>query len=533
MSEAKANLIREKAVAGLGGALLLAALVAAYANHFHNSFHFDDAHTIVNNTSIRELRNIPLFFTDATTFSSLPSNQSYRPLVSTLLAIDFHLGGIQPFWFHVSIFAFFVALTLLVAFVIYRLLQGTGLSSTNRWIAVAAAACYGLHPANADTVNYIIASSEVISTLGVIASFAVYLAFPRVRRSCLYTVPAAIAILAKPTAAIFAVLFAIHRLLFPAETITGRTIGRRALAYFAGIGPSFLICGAMLLLVQHMTPHTWVAGAANARNYLITQPYVIFQYFTTFFWPSGLSADYDLNPFATTDDPRFWAGFAFVILFTICAIAVAVFKKTALIGFGFLWFLIALLLTSLFPLAEPMNDHRIFFPYIGLVIAMAGAVSLLINRDVRYSLWTKVAAAVTVGLFLCGNGYATFQRNKVWKTEESLWHDVVTKSPRNPRGLMNYRNTLMARGDYEGALDYFHRALALAPQYSFLMINLAIAENATKQSAAAEQHFKDALRLAPTSPDSYTYYARYLLSHSRAEDARAFLSSALELSPPY
>src|SRR5437899_10973035 len=111
MSEAKANLIREKAVAGLGGALLLAALVAAYANHFHNSFHFDDAHTIVNNTSIRELRNIPLFFTDATTFSSLPSNQSYRPLVSTLLAIDYRLGGgLNPLWFHISIFALFVAL---------------------------------------------------------------------------------------------------------------------------------------------------------------------------------------------------------------------------------------------------------------------------------------------------------------------------------------------------------------------------------------------------------------------------------------
>src|SRR6266403_3465575 len=215
MSEAKAKLIREKAVATLGGALLLAALVAAYANHFNNSFHFDDAHTIVNNASIRELRNIPLFFRGATTFSSLPSNQSYRPLVSTLLAIDYSLGhGLQPFWFHLSIFALFVALTLLIAFVVHRLLERNATSSANGWIALAAAAWYGLHPANADTVNYIIASSEVISTLGVIASFAVYLAFPRVRRSCLYTVPAAIAILAKPTAAIFAVLFAIYRLLF-------------------------------------------------------------------------------------------------------------------------------------------------------------------------------------------------------------------------------------------------------------------------------------------------------------------------------
>src|SRR5204863_1287430 len=156
MSEAKANLIREKAVAGLGGALLLAALVAAYANHFHNSFHFDDAHTIVNNAAIRELRNIPLFFRDATTFSALPSNQSYRPLVSTLLAIDYRLGGIQPFWFHLSIFTLFLVLTLLLAFLIHRLLESNAISPTNRWIALAAATWYGLHPANADTINYII-----------------------------------------------------------------------------------------------------------------------------------------------------------------------------------------------------------------------------------------------------------------------------------------------------------------------------------------------------------------------------------------
>jgi hypothetical protein len=210
-----ATALRNKSRTGLGGALFLMALVLAYANHFHNSFHFDDAHTIETNAAIRELRNIPLFFRDATTFSSLPSNQSYRPLVSTLLAIDYKLaGGLSPFWFHLSIFALFVALTLLLAFVIYRLLDHTASFATNGWIALAAAAWYGLHPANSDTVNYIIASSEVISTLGVIASFVVYLAFPELRRYYLCVFPAAIAILAKPTAAIFAALFAIYWLLF-------------------------------------------------------------------------------------------------------------------------------------------------------------------------------------------------------------------------------------------------------------------------------------------------------------------------------
>jgi Flp pilus assembly protein TadD len=89
----------------------------------------------------------------------------------------------------------------------------------------------------------------------------------------------------------------------------------------------------------------------------------------------------------------------------------------------------------------------------------------------------------------------------------------------------------MAKADYNGALGYFRRAQVLAPQYAVLLINLAIAEDATNQSRAAEQDFKEALRLAPLSPDSYTYYARYLLSHSRPQEAHAFLRSAVELSP--
>src|SRR4051794_30716422 len=58
------------------------AVTLAYANHFHNDFHFDDAHTVQNNIYIKSVKNIPRFFYDGTTFSSLPTNQSYRPLVT-------------------------------------------------------------------------------------------------------------------------------------------------------------------------------------------------------------------------------------------------------------------------------------------------------------------------------------------------------------------------------------------------------------------------------------------------------------------
>src|SRR6266550_115054 len=246
-TEAKTNTVRAKLVAGLGGALLLVVMIATYANHFHNTFHRDDGHTIITNTSIRELGNIPRFFRDGTTFSSLPSNQSYRPLVSTLLAIDYWFAhGLEPFWFHLSIFTLFIALTLLLALVIHHLLGNAApsLPNSNLWIALVAAACYALHPANADTINYIIASAEVISTLGVIGSFAVYCALPRLRRYYLYVLPAAIAILAKPTAAIFPVLFAIYLLLFEQnETRLTETRLQRIREIIVPFG----ICSAMLL----------------------------------------------------------------------------------------------------------------------------------------------------------------------------------------------------------------------------------------------------------------------------------------------
>src|SRR5580692_3825640 len=97
---------------------LLLALLAAYSNHFGNGFHFDDAHAVVENPAIRTLENVPRFFTDARTFSHDPAAQTYRPLVTASLALDDWLGkGLNPYWFHISTFFWYVIQLLLM----YRL----------------------------------------------------------------------------------------------------------------------------------------------------------------------------------------------------------------------------------------------------------------------------------------------------------------------------------------------------------------------------------------------------------------------------
>ncbi len=96
---------------------------------------------------------------------------------------------------------------------------------------------------------------------------------------------------------------------------------------------------------------------------------------------------------------------------------------------------------------------------------------------------------------------------------------------------MNYGLTLMAKGDYEGALGYYRRAQVFTPQYSYLFINFAIAENAIGQTKLAEEHFKEALRLTPGLPDVYSFYARFLITHGRSSEAAPLLQKAAELAP--
>jgi len=87
---------------------LLLAVCCVYANHFHNSFHFDDFHTIVDNAFIRDVSNIPRFFTDGSTFSNLPANRTYRPVISALLALCYRVGGLDTFPYHVAIFVLYL-----------------------------------------------------------------------------------------------------------------------------------------------------------------------------------------------------------------------------------------------------------------------------------------------------------------------------------------------------------------------------------------------------------------------------------------
>ena len=547
--------LRENKELFLLAAVVLVLVFAAYSNHFHNAFVFDDLHTIVNNIYIRNISNIPLFFKDATTFSSVPTNQTYRPLLSVTLAIDYYLakGLDNTFFFHLTSFIFFILQGFLMFLFFLKIFDHADKNPANPFIAIITVAWYMLHPAGAETVNYIIQRGELMSAFFIIFAFVIFMYSPFARKRHLYLIPFALGALAKPMAGVFAPLLFVYLLFFEKSSAAAtpkkkrnskkkaRLAAEEAKALDWGHAlknalPAIIFVLAVMLFMQRMNAPTIDTGGGAMFNYVITQPYVMLLYFTTLFLPINLSVDPDLYPFATVADIRCIAGMAFLILFISTAVIALRNKKFRPLSFGIFWFLISLLPTSLIPLGEVMNGHRMFLPFIGLTLGIGWSLSLgirkLLNSSKSPSVVMSTATAL-IAIVLLAYAYGTHQRNKVWKTPETLWKDVTVKSPGNARGLMNYGVELFGKADFEGAEKYFLMAFEHWPLYNALHANIARLNEETGNFEEAEKYFLSAIELNWQAPDAYLLYGNFLFNRGRFEEAEESLRRAIQLSPAH
>jgi len=514
---------------GLLLAVVLAAVFLTYSNHFQNGFHFDDSHTITDNPYIRDLSNIPRFFTDATTFSIYARHQNYRPMVSTTLALDYRLaGGYDVFWFHLSTFLVFLAQLVAMYFLFAAILDAVRRDSRNRYVALFGTALYGLHPAMAETVNYIVQRGDVYVAFGIVSGLALYACLPRGRAWGVYLIPFAFAALSKQSGLVFPLFLLLYVLYF--ENEAGQSLYRQ----FIKIVPSAILCALLGWLQLAMTPKSFFSVHVSAWSYVVTQPFVLLHYFGEFFLPLHLSADSDLEPFKTINGEAL-LGFLFVVGVVVTIWITA--RRTMLrpISFGLAWFLIASLPTSLYPLAEVENDHRMFLPFVGLALAAAWSLGLGVEAYLRRydgnAARGAILAACLVVLGACAFG--THERNEVWRSDESLWYDVTQKSPRNAGGLMAYGRAEMQDGNFAVALDYLQRARSVSPKNPRVEDNLGALYDAQGRPVEAETHFERSVVLAPFDAEMRVDYASWLYESGRLPEALDELRVAVQLSPTW
>jgi hypothetical protein len=413
--------------------VLFVVTLAAYWNSFDASFVFDDQSTIQRNIAVRSGSLNWNIFTP-------------RGLLFLTFTLNYKLSGLNVWGYHVVNFLLHLANGWLVFLLGQHLLQ-------KRSYAMLAAALFLLHPVQTESVTYISTRSELLSTLFYLAGLLVFMRWPRMQVGFLCSVAVAalyfFGLTSKEPVITLPATILLYDFLFRSDA-TLRMFRERWRFYGTFLVATPLAIYFLVTRILKDTIGSQLVGNLSAGHYFLTELRVIVRYIQILFVPVGLNLDYDFRPSLSAAEPAVIASFVFLV--AILVFGWMLRKTQPVLAFSILWFFITLSPTSSFvPINDVIFEHRLYLPLAGVCFAFPLLVSFIYERG---------TVALCAGLLIaCVVG--TYQRNNVWATEQSLWADVVEKSPKKYRPRMHLANAYQQAQRYPDALREFEISTTL------------------------------------------------------------------------
>ena len=509
----------------LTAALLSIGIGAAYSNSLSVGFEFDDVYLLTNNPSIRSLRNIPRFFYDPFTLTTVRENADLRPVLQITYALNHAISGLRPWSYH----AVNMVLHLVAALLVFRIVRD------HLWpgpavVPAAAALFFALAPLNSQTLDYMSARSALLCTTLYLAAFWCVLR----RRQWPAALLHALALLTKAIAVTLPAVIVAYDFLYRdrarCPTVLGyvrdwRRVVRLVLAPVV-LDLAYLLYRRLLLPPwvsetfhqSFTTPWLWFMSEWSAQLY----------YVRLFLWPDALSIDHDFPYAFSFFQARAWLALCVIVAWIAVALRSA--ARRPLVAFATVWFFITLAPESSFaPLAEVVNDHR---PYIASSLGLSVLLAWLIHEASSRLREHQQPAFVLACLVLCAVTIPiTRHRNWQWQDSVRLWTDAAEKGPGNGRAWMNAGLALMARGQLAEARRHFERARASNPGYAYVYMNISVLEAHEGHLDAALRAADEAVRLNPGLAPAHYYRGRVLEKLGRTEEAAAAYEQALAIDP--
>lgn len=491
-------------------ALFLGGLIATiYANALDIGFYFDDWHVIQDNPHIRRLSNIPRFFVDIDTSSASHQNRTLRPLLSTTFALNYAISGNKAWSYHLVN----ILLHWLAAWLTFRIVRDHfWLEDAAIPVGLAAALVVAAHPLNTSAVNYVSARSALLTTVLYLGAFDAAARKRYVPSLLLLT----LALLTKGIAATLplAVLgyWLVARL---------KTADRPSWRFFTVL---CAIAGAGLIYRKLLLPPSVLdathAADVTAGRYFMTGWSAYLYYLRLFLWPNALVID-RLDYPVVDSFWQFQAWGSLAVIIVIGMLAWRVRRHHPALTLAAVWYLVALAAEStVFPLAEPVNEHRPYLAMLGLGSAAAiglWQLGVLAGRRLRVPpVWVfTVACTFTITALAA----TTVGRNHTWRDDYTLWIDATEKAPKNTRAWGNAGHAALFLGKYDDARTLLMRSHSLAPCYAYTLMNLSVLEWQTGDLDASLRWAERAARCQPGMALVHYYRAAALERVGRPGDA--------------
>lgn len=462
--------------------LLCGLIIICYSNTFHAAWHLDDLPNIVNNARL-QLSELSIDGLKQALKASPahPGKHYYRPLPCLSFAINWFLGGDNPFGYHLVNLTVHLATTCFLYWTIQLLLLTPALSTRQgaqhrHFIALLATALWALNPVQIQAVTYIVQRMAAMAAMFSIAGIYFYLRgrmTSGLKRWLWYaamTAAAGCGLLSKENALLFPFsVLLVEYIFFRHTTAKGHAKNWFSMKNVA-IAGILLVTAAVIVL--HVTGNPISLARYQERSFslwqrLISQPRVLMLYVSLIFYPAPwrLSIEHNFSHSLALTDPWTTLPAVFCVL-GLLVFALSSIRKYPLLSFGILFFFLNHLVESTILPLEMVFEHRNYLPSLFLFLPVAWVANKVVLHYQSKQRLVYMLLLSCLAVVIAANGYACYLRNAVWRSGYSLWYDAVKKAPRNSRPLTNLGIALgwgkeNVANRYDIALGLFHRALPL------------------------------------------------------------------------
>lgn len=455
---------------------LFIALIAfgVYANSLRNGFAYDDNLTVEQNLLITSLRNTWKIFTTGYWQQLVGETSSYRPLFTFSLALNYSVGGLNPFGYHLVN----VLLHCANCYLFFILVGKYGLGKK---VAALAALIFAVHPVHTEAVANVVGRMELMGTFfcGLIWLFW--------KRDPDRSTPAPKDLSLAAFFFLCALFSKENFILFPAGLFLAELLSRPEFPGFGKlprlVGPYFVFVPCVIIYfgfrilsgegftkVTHLTSPT---GEFSFLQRTATMSSVTLQWYRVLVAGYPLKPTYDQFNLEIVKQPTVSSWLGCGIFFLLMTVAILTLRKKPLVSFSFLFLFsqMALFNGILIPLYTLFGERWLYLPSVGVCLLFADGLVTLSTFAEKGRDFGRLAAILALAL-ICTYGGFTVRRNIDWKDNYQLFTRFIETDPKNPIGYFQVANFMMdKRPDLARAL--FAQVLVLSPGDTEALTRLA------------------------------------------------------------
>jgi protein O-mannosyl-transferase len=502
--------------------VIVLATCLVYTNTLSNGLVFDDLEIIPNNPYIERPLDVGTIFGGAYRFREQPVTL-YRPFTLWTFALNDGLNtligrpGTDPAGFHLVNLLLHAGVGMLLYVWLVTL-------RVPRWMAIATAVLFVVHPIHTEAVAAVVGRAEVLAALFGLLFLIVH----QQRRSpILCALLYLLALWSKESAIAF------FPLAIAMDTAFSHPAKRWPLWAYGAYGMtmagwlamrSAALAGQPLLIPFVDNPLT----SATLGSRLLTIVRVQLDYLRLQLFPVGLSSDYSYNQIPLISEaanPHVFAGL--IVLLLAIAGAWSVRKAHAVVPFAVLGYAILFAPTSsvLLPVGTIMGERLAYSPSIMVCLLLsygAWQASLRLGQSV-------VAGFIAVLLVFGG---LTIARNRTWADELTFFQAQIQSAPNSAKAHYGLGAALAFSGNDREAVTEYEKAIAIFPYYSEAFFNLG---NARRRLGGDPQKvieaYRNTIRFNPVHADARANLALFLLENGRSDEARPLVEELVRLNP--